>query len=532
LYVVFAATGCLLLIACLNIANLLVARSAARRREAAIRSALGGSRARLIREQVIQSLILSIAGGTIGLFFASITLQWLISTRDDIPRADAIHMDGIVFLFAFGVMLACGLFAGLIPALSSSDKQVLKTLHESSRSLSGGRQSTRLRQLLLALEVGLTVVLLIGAGLLIKSYRQLRSVDLGCATSHVLTMDINLPYVSYDTAAKRVAFFEQLQERVQHLPGVRGAGVSTILPGQGHRRDDTFTIAEHPPLPRGQILDASTFFVDPNYFQAMQIPLLQGRLLQPDERYENARSVVISETLVRQYFPNENPIGKHIVPDGVEGNPRYEIVGVVADTLEDLTTPAVQTIYYPLYIGTERSAMLAVRTASAPTAQALPIQKVIAGLDRDLPVANVLTMDQILGQSTLDASFDAKLLLAFAVLSLILSAVGLFGVLSYIVAQRTTEIGIRIALGAQREQVMRLMLGDGLRPALAGLLIGLAGSVGVARLIQSMLYGTSPFDPAVFVLVAIMLLLVAVAACVLPAWRASRLDPMQALRTE
>src|SRR5215470_81198 len=313
LYVVFAATGCLLLIACLNIANLLVARSAARRKETAIRSALGGSRGRLIREQVIESLLLSVVGGAIGLFFASGTLHWLVGVRDDIPRADAIRMDGTIFLLAFALVLTCGLFAGLIPALSTGGKKILSTLNESSRSHSGGHRNVRLRQFLLSLEVGLTVVLLIGAGLLIKSYRQMRSVDIGSATDNVLTMQINLPKVGYETAAKRVSFFEQLQQRVQQLPGVRGAGLSTILPSQGHRRDDVFTIPEHPPLPRGQVLDASTYFVDPGYISAMQIPLLQGRLLQQNERYENARSVIVSQSLVNLYFPGENPIGKHIV---------------------------------------------------------------------------------------------------------------------------------------------------------------------------------------------------------------------------
>jgi predicted permease len=532
LYAMLAATGCLLLIACLNIANLLVARSAARRRETAIRTALGGSRARLIREQVIESLLLSAAGGTLGLLFAAGTLRWLMSTRDDIPRADAVHMDGIVVLFAIGTMVVCGLFAGLIPALSSSDRQILRTLQGSSRSYSGNQGSLRLRRLLLTLEVGLTVVLLISAGLLLKTYRQLRIADLGCATHNVLTMDINLPKVSYDTAAKRVSFYEQLAGSVEHLPGVRGVGLSTVLPGQGRRRDDVFTIPEHPPLPQGETLDADTRFVDPGYFSAMQIPLLQGRLLQMHERYDGARAVVINEALVRQYFSNDNPIGKHIKTEMGEGDQNYEIVGVVADSLEDVYSTAYPAIFFPLYLGTERSAVLATRTASDPSAVALPIQKIIAGLDHDLPVANVLTMDQIIGQSTINASFDAKLLLAFAVLSLVLAAVGLFGVLSYIVARRTTEIGIRIALGAQREQVLKLMLVDGLRPAVLGLITGVIASIGVARLIQSLLYGTRPFDPVVFVVVSVVLLLVASLACAIPAWKASRLDPMQALRME
>jgi predicted permease len=532
LYVVFAATGCLLLIACLNIANLLVARSAARRREIAIRAALGGSRSRLIREQIIESLLLSIAGGILGLFFASLILHWLVSSRDDIPRADAIHMDAIVFLSAFGVILLCGIFSGLIPAISTSHRKLLRTLNESSRSSSSGQRNARLRQILLALEVGLTVVLLIGAGLLIKSYRQLRSVDLGCATRNVLTMDINLPKISYNTAAKRVSFFEQMLQQIQHLPGVRGAGLSTVLPGEGHRRDDVFTIVEHPPLPQGQTLDATTRFVDPGFFSAMQIPLLQGRFMDPDERYERAQSVVVNQTFIREYFPYENPIGKHIHPELGESQQPYEIVGVVGDTLEYLGKPAFPTIYYPLYSGSERSVTLAVRTAFDPNAAAIPIQKIIAGLDQDLPVANILTMDQILGQATLNQSFDAILLLAFAVLSLVLAAVGLFGVLSYIVAQRTTEIGIRIALGAQREQVMKLMLMNGLKPALFGLILGIGASFGAARLIESLLYGTHPFDPVVFIAVAVLLLFIAAIACVVPAWRASRLDPMHALRTE
>ncbi|WP_254062176.1 ABC transporter permease [Acidobacterium sp. S8] len=532
LYVVFAATGCLLLIACLNITNLLVARAAARRRETAIRAALGGSMARLVREQVIESLLLSIAGGGVGLLFAEFILQWLVSARDDIPRADAIHMDWMVLLAALGVVLVCGLFSGIVPAISSGHRKILTSLNESSRSHSGGQKSARLRQVLLALEVGLTVVLLVGAGLLIKSYRQLRSVNLGCATRNVLSVDINLPKINYNTAEKRVLFYEQLVERVRQLPGVRGVGVSTVLPGQGMRRNDTFNIPERPPLPQGQVLVASTSFVDPEYFHAMQIPLLQGRFLQPDERMERAQSVVVNQAFVRQYFPAENPIGKHIVASVIGNDESYEIVGVAGDSLEDLDHAAVAMIYYPLYAGSERSTVLAVRTASNPDAVAIPIQKIVADLDRDLPVANILTMDQILGQSTQNQSFDATLLLAFAVLSLVLAGVGLFGVLSYIVAQRTTEIGIRIALGAPREQVMKLMLVRGLKPALFGLIFGVAASFGLARYIESLLYGVHPFDPLVLLVVCCLLLVVASIACAVPAWRASQLDPIEALRAE
>jgi predicted permease len=535
LYAMFAATGCLLLIACLNIANLLVARAATRRKETAVRTALGGSRARLIRGQVIESIVLSVAGGSLGLAFAQTALLWLVHARQDIPRADSIHIDGIVVLFTMGVMLVCGLVAGLIPALSSNDKQILRTLQESSRSYSGAKGGVRLRRVLLGLQVGLTVVLLTSAGLLLKTYTRLRSVDIGCATHDVLTMEINLPKGSYNTPAKIVTFYEQLVDRVRQLPGARAVAVGTILPGEGHQRDDVFTIREHPALPKGQVLDASTYFADPGYFNAMQIPLLQGRLFEADERLDRSSEVIVNQDFVRQFLKGENPLGKHIKAELVEvaeADTGLEIVGVVADTLENVSGAPVPIVYYPFYSGTQRSATLVIRTTTAPSGMALPAQQAIAGIDPGLAVANVLTMDQILGQSTIGASFDATLLLAFAVISLVLAAVGLFGVLSYIVAQRKAEIGIRIALGAQRPQVMRLMLRDGLQPALSGLVIGLIAATAVGQLIRSMLYGTRALDPAVYVVVSATLLITAILACALPAWRASRLDPMTALRME
>jgi predicted permease len=532
LYVLLGATGCVLLIACLNVANLLVARAAARRKELAVRTALGGSRLRLLREHMMESFLFSAAGGVLGCALAYAVLQWLINAREDMTRAEAIHMDGTVVLFTMGLIVLCAMFAGLISAASGKGDQVLAVLQDSSRSNSAGHGRATLRRVLLALEVGLTVVLLVGAGLLLKSYTKLRSADLGCITQNVLTMDFDLPEARYTQMTQRVSFFETLLARVRNLPGVRAAGlIFPVVPGDGQGGDNGFTIVEHPPLPAGQGTSAFHRWADPGYFAAIGIPLLRGRTLGEDQRPGHNTEVVISDGFARKYFPGEDPIGRHIRNDHT--GQINEIVGIVGDTRFEIGEPPRPMMYFPLYADDYMNgAALVLRSDQNVTRFALPIQQIVQQLDRDLPLSFILTMDQVIGRNIMDQSFNAALLLAFAVLSLVLAAVGLFGVLSYIVAQRTTEIGIRIALGAQREQVMRLMLGDGLRPALFGLVLGLIASAGVTRLIQSMLYGTSPFDPAVFVMVAVMLLLVAAVACALPAWRASRLDPMQALRTE
>ena len=534
LYTLLAATACLLLIACLSIANLLVARAATRRGETAIRTALGSSRARLIREQIIESLLLSCAGGAFGLMLAASILQWLIRTRQDIPRVDTIHIDSIVVLFSFGVVLACGIVAGLIPALSSSNKQILRTLNESSRSHSGGQANVRLRRLLLSLQVGLTFVLLLGAGLLLESYHHLRSTDLGCATTDVLTMRLHLPRGHYAKSAQMADFYDQLLEQTRSLHGVAAAGLTSALPGAGRMRDDTLTIREHPPLPDGETIDTATRFVDPGYFSAMQIPLLQGEFFHPTERLDQVHSVIVNHAFARTILAGENPIGKHVVSDVNDTPQSFEIIGVVGDTLDRMEDAPYPAVFYPIDIAESRDVALLLRSVPGhdPLQLAIPAQQALARLDHDMPVTQVLTMDQFIGTTTIDASFDATLLLAFALLSLILAAVGLFGVLSYIVAQRTTEIGIRIALGAQRDQVMRLILVSGLRPAIAGLFLGLFASIGVNHLIQSMLVGTPALDFAVFAIVSATLMLVSIIACALPAWRASRLDPIAALRME
>jgi putative ABC transport system permease protein len=383
---------------------------------------------------------------------------------------------------------------------------------------------------LLAVEVGLTVVLLIGAGLMLKSYERLRSSDLGCVTKNVLTMHLDLPEVKYSQPSQRVTFFETLLARVRALPGVQFAGLTSAAPGDGYDGDQGFLIAGNPPLPQGQSQNVMDRFVDSSYFEALGIPRLRGQTFDQNQRLDHTNEVIISSSFARQYFGDDDPLGKQLL---TLGERPFKIVGGVGDTRFEIAEPSQPTFYFPLYIGTDGAGTLAIRSAHDVTSLALPIQEIVQQLDAELPVSDILlTMDQLIGKSTLDASFNATLLFAFAAFSLVLAAVGLFGVLSYIVGQRTPEIGIRIAVGAQPSEVLRLMLVDGLRPAGIGLLLGLAGGVAASDLIRSLLYGTQPLDVSVFALVVLLLLAVAGLACLLPAWRASRFDPVRALRNE
>ena len=533
LLILMCAVACLLLIGCLNVANLLVARGAARQKEIAIRGALGAQRLTLIRAQLTESLSICLAGGAGGVLLSLSATRWLSSAWKDLPSAAGIRVDGVVLGFACAVAFSAALLAGLLPAISSTGKAVFAALQASSRTASGNLSRTTMRKTLLTVEIAVTVVLLVGAGLLLRSFVRLRSTDVGCPTANVLTLDYGLPKQKYASPEKGNAFNEALLEKLRALPGVRAVALGTVLPGEGYGGDDIFIVNEHPPTKPDEVLpDALVRGADPGYFSALQIPLLKGRFFTGDDRLDRAKKVIVSSSLARQYFPSEDPVGRIIHVRALK-DADYEIVGVVGDTLWQVGKPILPTMYFPMLDGSlDQGGSLAIRTDSDPLAISVPVQKQIASLDPALPVSNVQTMQQAIGDSLGNARFSASLVLIFAVLSLLLASVGLYGVLSYLMTQRTTELGVRMALGAQREQVLRLMLLDGLRPAILGLALGSAASAGVTQLIRSMLYDTRPLDPAVYIAVTFTLLLVATLACMLPAWRASRLDPMQALRAE
>jgi predicted permease len=529
LLVLLGAVACVLLIACVNVTNLLLARAMARRREVAIRAALGAGRAQLVSQFLTESLLLSGGGAILGLGFAAWGTDLLIKMAGDIPRIETVQVNASVLWFTAAVALVTGVIVGLAPAFTSARVALASAMQEGGRSSTAGRSRGIFRDVLVGIEIALSLVLLIGSGLMLKSFARLRSVDAGFSAERVLTMRFSLPAANYGTDPQRVAFFETLVSRVKTLPGVTGAGVVTVLPLAGHWSDTTFTIEGHPPLPPGQFLDAVIRSADPGYFQAMGIPLKRGRFFLPSERLEAANKAIISESMAKVFFPTEDPIGKRL---NLGSDRLYEIVGIVGDVRKELAVKPDPMMYVPLLNGHEGFGSLVVRTAVDPHSLALPVQKEVSQIDPALSAINISTMDELAEGATLQKRFGMTLLGLFAGLALVLASIGLYGVLAYTIQQRTGELGVRIALGASPSGIARLVLWQGFKPAAAGLAVGLAASAAATRLIQALLFEVSPGDPQVLVGVIVLLGFVWSLACLVPAWRATRIDPVVALRAE
>jgi predicted permease len=535
LFILLGSVGLVLLIACANVANLLLVRSSTRRREMSVRVALGASRGRIIRQLLTESLLLAAIGGVLGILLA----HWgtsLIAYQlpDSIPRLREAYVDARVLGFTLAVSLMTGLLFGLAPALQASRLNLTEALKEGDRGSSGGRQ--RLRSVLVVCEVALTLTLLVGAGLLIQSFRRVLQVDPGFKAQNLLTMQVS---VNNPDGRQVSNFFQQLQENVRRLPGVRSVAVSNGLP-LGVANNPIFIIVGRPLPEKGKEQGATRYTVSPDYFQTMGIELLKGRVFNAQDTPETPSVVIIDETLAQQHFQNEDPIGKRL-SQSTTGTPSHEIVGVVRHVEQNnmgqaTSRPQIYLSFNQIPVDrlpsyTRRINVLT-RTDVEPSSLTSAVRKEIAALNKDQAVFNVRTMEQIVSQSVAPRRFSMMLLTVFAVVALVLASIGIYGMMSYAVAQRTREIGLRMTLGAQSGNVLRLVIGQGMKLALVGVALGLVASVALTRTMKSLLFGVSATDPLTFAAIALLLAVVALLACWVPARRATKVDPMVALRYE
>lgn len=530
LYVLLGAVGFVLLIACANVAGLLLARAAGRQKEIAIRSAMGARPGRLIRQLLTESLVLSIAGGGFGLLVAVWGTALLVKgAPDNIARAGEVGVDTRVLGFTLIVSLLCGIVFGLAPALQTSKPDLNESLKEGGKSTTAGLSHNRTHSFLVVAEIALALVLLIGAGLLIRSFDILQNVDPGFDPTNTLTMRLFLPENKYGEPGKAGAFVDQVLERIAALPGVKAVGTTTHLPLRGGG-DTYFKIEGRPFDGPNQQVTALNPAISHDYLKAIGISVLKGRPFTEQETKGRESKVIISEAFERTYFSGEDPLGKRLIID--RGEPATcEIIGVTRDIKQfSLQSSPVPTMYLPsIEIGRPT---LVVRTSGDPLELTAAVRAAVQAVDKDQPVANVASMQQILSRSVGEPRFRTLLLSVFAALALILAGVGIYGVMSYTVARRTHEIGIRMALGARPGDTIRLVIAQGLTLALIGVGAGLAGAFGLTRLLSSLLFGVSATDPLTFSLIAILLTGVAALACYIPARRAARVDPMIALRCE
>jgi putative ABC transport system permease protein len=529
LFILFGAVGFVLLIACANVANLLLVRAAGRSREIAVRTALGAGRWRIVRQMITESVLLALVGGSLGTLLAVWGVELLVALSEGaIPSTAHVSIDATVLGFTLLVSLSTGVLFGLAPALRTMKLNLSESLKEGGRTGSEGAHRNRTRSVLVVLETAVAVVLLIGAGLLVRSLLRLQEVSPGFDAQNVLTMSVDLPRAKYDTPEKSANFFSDLEGRLASLPGMESVGLVSELPLSGQPNDMPYTVEGRPAVSSNQSFDDDFRRVNTKYFGAMRIPFLRGRNFSEQEVRDGARVVIISDLLARQVFPNEEPLGKRLVM--MMGNTPFEIIGVVGDIRHrGLDSDPLAAMYMPAY---ERSMNVVLRSKGDTATLAAAARKEVQQIDPNQPVANVRTMEQWLETAMAAPRYRTALLGLFALVALLLASTGIYGVMSYSVSQRTHEIGVRMALGARRFDVLKLVVRQGMSLVLIGVVVGLAGAFALTRLMSTLLFNVTAKDPFTFAAVATLLTLVAFVACYLPARRATTVDPLIALRYE
>src|SRR5262249_6696198 len=534
LFVLLRAGGFVLLNAFANRANLLLARAASRKREIALRAGLGASRWRIARQLLTESVLLSMFGGGLGLLLAIWGTRALLA----LSPPELIDLRGTtvnlpVLAFTIGLTLVTGIVFGLVPALEASRFDLSEPLKEGGKSVAGGTRAHRIRSVFVVAQVALALVLLVGAGLLLKRLNRLQLVEAGLDPNNLLTMRVSLPPRKYDTDPKLINFFKQAVDQIRAIPGVESAGAINTLPFDGPYSGTNLDIAGQPPRPAGQRLTTGVCVTDANYFQTMDIPLKRGRLYTPREVTEMRHVVVVNEAFAREIFPGQDPIGQRVTINMKDDNQPSEIIGIVGNNKhQSLDSEVNPMAFWPHAELAYTSMNFVIRTRNDAMNIAPAARDVIHQLDPDQPIGEVITMNGLLARSVAKSRFNSTLLGIFSVVALVMAAVGIYGVMSYAVLQRTHEIGVRMALGAQRSDVLKLILKQGVLLAVTGVLIGLAGSFGLTRVISTLLFNVAATDKATFAGVAMVLFVITFIASYIPAWRATRVDPLVALRYE